>query len=850
LRVVIDLQGAQSASRTRGIGRYGLALSQAMARNRGEHDILIALSDAFPQTIAPIRRAFRDSLPLENIRVWEAPGPVRFVHNTNRIKRRLAELIYEAFLASLEPDVLHVMSLFEGYGDDAVTSIGMLGLGIPTAVTLYDLIPLHNPDRLLANPEAEEWYGQKIEYLKKADLLLAISDFTSRDARERLHLVDEKIVNISSACSEHFRRQKISATEKSALCSRLGIHRPFILTAGTIEPHKNLSSLFRAFALLPKTLRSAHCLVIIGKHEKKQLVVLNEMARGARLEPEELVIPGYLQDADLVKLYNLCSLMVVPSIDEGFGLPALEAMACGTPTIGAQAAGLREVIANDEAMFDGIDIESMSDLIEKALTDHQFRKRLRAQGLSQAKQFSWDRTAQAALEAMTALHAKRRVTHRAPENVLSTCLDALKAIPTNESQIPAIAQTLARNFPARNRSRQLFIDISELAKRDARTGCQRVTRSVLFELLKTPPTGFKVEPVYAATTASGYRYARAFSAKLSNVTVSAEDAPIDFGLGDVFFGLDFQADSVASQKQFLGMMKRHGIKVAFLVHDILPVSMPHYFRPGMGEAFRNWLTNIAMFDGAICVSEATAESLRAWYRKYLPDLDPDFQIDWVHNGADIENPTSTFGIPEDAADVLAKLDQCTTFLMVGTIEPRKGYRQVLAAFECLWARETDINLVIVGKEGWDVDYLTEKLRTHDQRGHHLFWLEGISDEYLEKVYANSDCLIAASEGEGFGLPLVEAARHKLPILARDIPVFREVAGRHATYFNGLTPQALVSAIESWLTAFAQGKHIRPDGLRWTTWSESAQQMMEILLPISNNRDTHENLTQRLRAVPH
>ncbi|WP_115760418.1 glycosyltransferase, partial [Escherichia coli] len=88
---------------------------------------------------------------------------------------------------------------------------------------------------------------------------------------------------------------------------------------------------------------------------------------------------------------------------------------------------------------------------------------------------------------------------------------------------------------------------------------------------------------------------------------------------------------------------------------------------------------------------------------------------------------------------------------------------------------------------------------HAERNRRLFWLDGVSDEYLEKIYAASDCLIAASEGEGFGLPLIEAAQHKLPIIARDIPVFREVAGNHALYFSGATPDTLANAVKEWLT---------------------------------------------------
>jgi glycosyltransferase involved in cell wall biosynthesis len=176
--------------------------------------------------------------------------------------------------------------------------------------------------------------------------------------------------------------------------------------------------------------------------------------------------------------------------------------------------------------------------------------------------------------------------------------------------------------------------------------------------------------------------------------------------------------------------------------------------------------------------------------------------------------------------------------MVGTIEPRKGHLQSLGAFEQLWRDGSDLNLVIVGSEGWKslpdssrrtIPEIVHRLRTHPELNSRLFWLEGISDEYLEKVYAASTCLIAASEGEGFGLPLIEAARHKLPILARDIAVFREVAGEHAAYFSGLQPDDLARAIKDWLSLYREGTHPRSDAMPWITWKESAERMIAALL---------------------
>jgi len=125
-----------------------------------------------------------------------------------------------------------------------------------------------------------------------------------------------------------------------------------------------------------------------------------------------------------------------------------------------------------------------------------------------------------------------------------------------------------------------------------------------------------------------------------------------------------------------------------------------------------------------------------------------------------------------------------------------------------------------------VDALVQKIRNHPELNKRLFWLEGISDEYLEKVYAASTCLIAASYGEGFGLPLIEAAQHKLPIIARDIPVFREVAGEHAYFFKAESPDSMAQSIKEWLAQYAANQHPKSNDMPWLTWQQSARQLLE------------------------
>ena len=167
--------------------------------------------------------------------------------------------------------------------------------------------------------------------------------------------------------------------------------------------------------------------------------------------------------------------------------------------------------------------------------------------------------------------------------------------------------------------------------------------------------------------------------------------------------------------------------------------------------------------------------------------------------------------------------------MVGTLEPRKGHREVLQAFDLLWKDGVDVSLTLVGKEGWMVSELIDLLRHHPRLNTHLFWLQGISDGYLERIYDNSRCLIAASHGEGFGLPLIEAAQHDLPVIARDIPIFREVAGDGALFFADSSPESLKESIVHLISLYEKGQHPKPSLMTWLSWAESAKKLGEEII---------------------
>ena len=419
-------------------------------------------------------------------------------------------------------------------------------------------------------------------------------------------------------------------------------------------------------------------------------------------------------------------------------------------------------------------------------------------------------------DAIEALTAASPATHYAE---LLTALRRLDA--PAESELASAAEAIAANR-APTAPRQLFVDISALVQSDLKTGIQRVVRSIVLGLIEAPPPGLRIEPVYSDGGNRPYRYARAYTlAMLGLEPMPLEDAPLEVRPGDIFLGLDLFTNGTAQNRARLLDMRAHGVEIHFVVYDLLPVLRPDVFPLGAEGYFADYLDTIGeVADGLVCISRAVADELHDWLAARPRRRRAPLQLGYFHLGADIDASAPSFGLPEHAEQVLAAVAARPSLLMVGTLEPRKGQAQALAAFELLWQRGVQANLVVVGKQGWMVDRLVERLREHPERGQRLFWLPGVSDEMLLKLYQSCAALLAASVGEGFGLPLIEAAQHGLPIIARDLPVFREVGGGHAYYFDGADGAALAATLEDWLALHAAGKAPPSSALPWLTWKQS------------------------------
>ena len=837
MRIVIDLQACQSGSRFRGIGRYSMELAKAVARRAGNHDLWLVLNDRLPDTIPAIRHEFDGLVPRDQIAVFAVNGPVAASNPDNLWRARAAERIREYFLAGLKPDVVHVSSLFEGWSDDTVGSIGVFDHSLLTTVTLYDLIPFVRQSTYLPNRQIRDHYLAKIQSLRNARCLLAISEFSKRAAIESLAIRDESIVNISSAVDARFRRRDISPSETHTLLSRYSIVRPFVMYApGGFDERKNLPGLLKAYSLLDPELRRAHQLLVAGKRDESACTHIAELAREVGLGDDELVLTDYVADDDLIALYNLCKVFVFPSLYEGFGLPVLEAMACGAAVVASNTTSIPEVVGRTDALFDPSRPEAITEMMRHVLTDEGFRQSLREHGLQQAERFSWDNSAAKAIEAFEEVHKRSLIAGNVKVfdsgisygGLLTSIAEIKTTVMPTTGDLLRTGGSIAIDTPLPG-SRQLLVDISELTLRDAKSGIQRAVRSILLELLKSPPPGYRIEPVYYDDCC--YRYGHRFTNDVLGFAVpSLEDDVVDLTRGDVYLGLDLSLQLASTMYDYLKHMNIVGVNVHFVVYDVLPALHPEWWEPGLSGAFIQWLKSIAeVSTGLICISRSVATDLTDWLGTHPPDRAEPLPIESFHLGADFESSLPTTGLPDDARDVLTALASVPTFVMVGSVVPRRGHRQTLSAFEALWREGLGANLVIVGKRGWSTE-VAEYLDKHPMLGKRLFWLEDISDEYLEKIYAASTCLIAASEAEGFGLPLVEAARKGLPIIARDIPVFREVAGDRAFYFSGMSREDLAQAVMVWLDLSSRGKAPSSKDMPWLTWKESTAQLLKAVLP--------------------
>ena len=439
MKIVIDLQSLQTQSRFRGIGRYSLALTKAIIKNKKDHEIVIALSNLFPDTIEEVKEEFKELLPKQNIKIWNAISPTKECEEENKPNRKTSQLLREIFLSNLKPDIILISSLFEGYIDDAVLSIQEYKTKIPTVTILYDLIPFISPQKYLSHKPTSLWYNNKIDMLKKSNALLSISNSAKKEAIDYLNFNENSITNISTAVDTTiFKKVEVPSSFKE----KYNITKPFLMHTSAYEPRKNFIELIEAFAQIKKEVREKYQLVFVCKLSPEQEIELYDIAKKNNLSKDELILTGFIPDEDLVLFYSSCHLFVFPSQHEGFGLPVLEAMCCGAAVIGSNTSSIPEVIELKEALFDPFNIESISSKIYEALTNQEFYEKLLENSKIQSLKFSWDKSAKIAIEALEKTVLKSTNDLKQLQNQTKKKLAYFSPLPPQKSGISEYSKEL------------------------------------------------------------------------------------------------------------------------------------------------------------------------------------------------------------------------------------------------------------------------------------------------------------------------------------------------------------------------------------------------------------------------
>jgi glycosyltransferase involved in cell wall biosynthesis len=263
---------------------------------------------------------------------------------------------------------------------------------VPTALVVHDMVAFAQPD--WAQPRAGRIERATLgPATRRAAAFICVSEATRADLVERYPVTASRAIVIPHAASEAFS----PAAASPETLRRLELERPFVLAVGTLEPRKNLERLIDAWMALPEPARADHELVLVGPRGWQEEAILARAATGG------VRIPGFVSDADLAALYASCTVFAYPSLYEGFGLPVLEAMRCGAPTLTSNVSSLPEVAADAAVLVDPYDTEAIREALAELLGSSARREALRQRGIERARSFSWERTASGVRDLMRGL---------------------------------------------------------------------------------------------------------------------------------------------------------------------------------------------------------------------------------------------------------------------------------------------------------------------------------------------------------------------------------------------------------------------------------------------------------------
>lgn len=392
--IFIDLQAAQSlANAERGIARYSVELTRALIRNDAPVEA-VALSPILPNpTRLPV------DLMTSPLLQWNT------AHGLDEVRARADRPIAYQVMSPMESQMSVRLTLPLSAMRDADALV----------MVWYDLIPLVFPDRYLPPGREREPYLARLEVVKQADLLLAISEHSRRDLIEYLGVHPDKVVAIGGGVSSWFEPPGAERDPSIEVSRALpGIDRPFVLTVAGWEWRKNTEALIRGFAAMPRAVRDELQLVVACAVGASGEAEWRAEAAAVGLRDDQLVVTGFVDELTLRALYQACRLFVFPSKYEGYGLPVAEAARCGAAVVTSASSSLPEILELPASTFPPDDVEAMGDVMTRGIADQEFRAALLEAGGRAAETHTWDNVARRTIAAYDRLDRRMPRRRRTP----------------------------------------------------------------------------------------------------------------------------------------------------------------------------------------------------------------------------------------------------------------------------------------------------------------------------------------------------------------------------------------------------------------------------------------------------
>lgn len=367
------LQGCKS-----GVGYYAENILSGMMSVAPEHDYLLFTNR---DVNASWRRLAHERLYTDRY------FPVRFAW---------MQSVLPGTLRRTRPDIVH----FPNY-------LAPLATSFPYVVTMHDMT-------LFITPQLHRWKKLLLDrtliplVARRSEAIVTVSKSARDDIVRILKVRPEKVHVIPNAVSPVF-KQVDCGGRLEAVRARYGLHDPYILYVGTIEPRKNLARLIEAFALLRKR-GLPHKLVLVGQPGWHCEPIYAEVERQGL--GNDVIFTGYVPIDDLPALYTSASAMSFPSLYEGFGMPVLEAMACGTPVVTSSSSSLVEIAHDAALLVDPLSVEEIADALHRVCSDSDLACDLRDRGLLRASHFTWEHAARSTLSVYDHVQARRAARSR------------------------------------------------------------------------------------------------------------------------------------------------------------------------------------------------------------------------------------------------------------------------------------------------------------------------------------------------------------------------------------------------------------------------------------------------------